>query len=61
MGESDWDALEALRQLYGERSLANTARRAIRGEQARREREEAERLAAEQSRRALQAQLAEAT
>ena len=61
MAESDWEAVEALRQLYGERTLANTARRAIVRERARCEREEADRLAAEQSRRELQAQLAEAS
>lgn len=58
MGESDWQALDALQQLYGERSMANTARRAIIRERARCEREEADRLAAAQSRRELQAQLA---
>ncbi len=61
MTESDWLALEALQELLGERSMANTARRAIASERARREREEADRLAAEHSRRELQAQLAEAT
>lgn len=54
MGESDWLAIEALRKLLGERSYANTARRAIASERARREREEAEQ-------RELQAQLAGAT
>ena len=58
MTESDWLEAEALQALYGERSMASTVRRALRCERARREREEADRLAAEQSRRELQAQLA---
>lgn len=61
MTESDWQALDALRELYGEPSNANTARRAVKAERARREREEAERLDAERSRRELQRQMAEAT
>lgn len=58
MVESDWLALESLQRLYGERTMAGTARRAIAAELARREREETERLEAKQSRRALQEQLA---
>jgi hypothetical protein len=61
MSESDWLALDALALLYGERSMANTVRRAVIAERARREREEADRLDAERSRRELQQQLAEAT
>lgn len=59
MTESDWQALDALAILYGERSMANTVRRAVMAERARREREEAERLDAERSRRELTKRLAE--
>lgn len=61
MTSSDWEAVDALRALYGEPSNANTVRRAVKAERARREREEADRLDAERSRRELQQQLAEAT
>jgi hypothetical protein len=58
MSASDWEALDALMALYGEASMANTVRRAVKAERARKEREEAERLAAEQSRLELQQRLA---
>jgi hypothetical protein len=59
MAESDWDDLESLMGLYGERRYAPAMRRAVKAELARRQREEAERLDAERSRRELQQQLAE--
>lgn len=58
---SDWDDLDSLMSLYGERHYSSTIRRAVKAELARRQREEADRLDAERNRRELQQQLAGAT